>query len=531
MKIASTSTYEERRQREQARLALALGAAERNRSGQFATPSLLAEEILRFCWQHWQQRPRPVHFLEPCIGSGSFYSALLRVFPNERIERAVGYELDSNHVDVAKRLWQESGLDVTLGDFLQQTLPRTRYNLLITNPPYVRHHHIERSRKKLLQNLVAERIGLRISGLAGLYCYFLLLADAWLDRGGLSVWLIPSEFMDVNYGIAVKEYLTTRVRLLHLHRFAPSDVQFHDALVSSALVVFEKEMPDDHEVVFSFGGSLSKPTQSILVRHGSLHPSDKWTQYTRTGSRDAARTADDILFSDLFKIRRGLATGNNRFFILPRVEAVRLGLPNTFLKPILPPPRHLPNRVIESEPDGFPRLDSQFVLLDCPLAEAEIERRHAELWRYLETGKRKGIHESYLTSRRSPWYSQENRPPPPFLCTYMGRSQNGRKPFRFMWNKSQATAHNVFLLLYPRGILREALTRDPSLYAAVFAALQSLDTDTITGNGRVYGGGLYKLEPKELANIPADFLVKQFDLTRSVKVYHQRDLFATPDSI
>ena len=527
MKMENTSNHEEQRLHEQARLDLTLGAAERNRIGQFATPSLLAEEILRLCRQHWQRRPRPVHFLEPCIGSGSFYSALLRVFPNERIERAVGYELDSSHVDVAKQLWQESGLDVTLGDFLQQTLPRIRYNLLITNPPYVRHHHIERGRKKRLQNLVAEHLGLRISGLAGLYCYFLLLADAWLEQGGLSVWLIPSEFMDVNYGVAVKEYLTTRVRLLHLHRFSPSDVQFNDALVSSALVVFEKEMPDDHEVVFSFGGSLSKPTQSVLVRHRSLHPSDKWTRYTATGRPDTARTADDTLFGDLFKIRRGLATGNNRYFILPRAEAARLGLTDAFLKPILPPPRHLPNRVIEADPDGFPRLDSQFVLLDCPLAEEEVERHHAELWSYLEAGKKKGIHESYLTSRRSPWYSQEERPPPPFLCTYMGRSQNGRKPFRFLWNKSQATAHNVFLLLYPKGILREVMALDPGLHAAVFAALQSLDTETITGNGRVYGGGLYKLEPKELANIPADFLVKQLDLARSVKVYHQRDLFAT----
>ena len=59
--------------------------------------------------------------------------------------------------------------------------------------------------------------------------------------------------------------------------------------------------------------------------------------------------------------------------------------------------------------------------------------------------------------------------------------------------------------------------------------MQSLDTETITGDGRVYGGGLYELEPKELANIPADFLVKQLDLARSVKVYHQRDLFVSLD--
>jgi hypothetical protein len=42
--------------------------------------------------------------------------------------------------------------------------------------------------------------------------------------------LIPSEFMDVNYGAAVKRYLLNKVTLLHIHRFDPHDVQFGDAL-------------------------------------------------------------------------------------------------------------------------------------------------------------------------------------------------------------------------------------------------------------------------------------------------------------
>jgi hypothetical protein len=441
------------------------------------------------------------------------------------IKRAKGYEIDAGHADVANRFWHESGLSVTQGDFLQQPLPQERYNLLVTNPPYVRHHHLGRVQKERLQALVRDRLGIRISGLAGLYCYFLLLADSWLEEGGLSVWLIPSEFMDVNYGTAVKEYLTTRVRLLHLHRFCPSDVQFDDALVSSTIVVFEKEKPTGHEVVFSLSGSFVKPTKSVAVQHESLCASEKWTRYTAGGDPEANRTEGDILFGDLFRIQRGLATGNNRFFILPRAEATTLGLPDEFLRPILPAPRQLPDRVIEANTDGFPLLDPQLTLLDCRLPEPEIKKHHPGLWRYLEIGKRQGIHKSYLTSRRSPWYSQENRPAPPFLCTYMGREGNGRKPFRFLWNKSQATAHNVYLLLYPRGVLQKMLRRDPSLNATVFAALQALDTETITGSGRVYGGGLYKLEPKELANIPAGFIVRRLDLSGQLKTFRQRDLF------
>ena len=69
-----------------------------------------------------------------------------------------------------------------------------------------------------------------------LYGYFLLLAHRWLAPGGVGVWVVPAEFLDVNYGQALKDYLATRVTLHRLHRFDPEDVQFADALVSSVVV-------------------------------------------------------------------------------------------------------------------------------------------------------------------------------------------------------------------------------------------------------------------------------------------------------
>ena len=143
------------------------------------------------------------------------------------------------------------------GDFTK--LPPDRlYNLILANPPYVRHHHLDREDKERMKSLIADRFGLDISGLAGLYAHFLLLCDAWMAPGGLAIWLIPSEFMDVNYGAAVKTYLTEHVTLLHIHRYCPSDVQFCDALVTSAIVVFQKiPPPRDHQVRFSFGGLIT----------------------------------------------------------------------------------------------------------------------------------------------------------------------------------------------------------------------------------------------------------------------------------
>jgi hypothetical protein len=85
----------------------------------------------------------------------------------------------------------------------------------------------------------------------------------------------------------------------------------------------------------------------------------------------------------------------------------------------------------------------------------------------------------------------------------MGRSGEARKPFRVIWNKSAATAANVYLLLYPKGALKRVLEDRPELNRVVFEHLRSIDTGQLLSEGRVYGGGLHKMEPKELARVPA----------------------------
>jgi hypothetical protein len=135
------------------------------------------------------------------------------------------------------------------------------------------------------------------------------------------------------------------------------------------------------------------------------------------------------------------------------------------------------------------------------------------------------VHERYLTSHRTPWYSQEQRAPAAFVCTYMGRTtdKNTGKPFRFLWNKSQATAANVYLLLYPKPLLQKRLDRNPGLYAEVYATLSRVTAEMFMDESRVYGGGLYKLEPKELARVSAEPILSAID---GLTTRRQKKLFA-----
>ncbi|HZV88943.1 MAG TPA: Eco57I restriction-modification methylase domain-containing protein [Candidatus Binatus sp.] len=484
---------------------------ERNRLGQFATPPALALDILKLA-KRMIRTSGKVHFLDPAFGTGSFFSALLSAFPAGQIGGAVGFEIDRHYGDKSRSLWGETQLDLRITDFTKAPPPedREKFDLVVCNPPYVRHHHLTALEKGRLRQLTRGLSGLRLSGLTGLYCYFLILADAWASDDAVCVWLIPSEFMDVNYGVAVKEYLLTRVTLLQVHRFEAQDVQFGDAIVSSSVVCFRKAPPPaNHVVDFTFGGSLNDPKSLRKTPLASLRPESKWN------GRSSPPAADfqDAKLSDIFEIKRGLATGDNSFFILTQAKIKEHRLPMKFLRPILPSPRYLPLDEIQADQNGYPAIDRQLFLLDCDLPEEELQDRYPALWHYLELGKRT-VANGYLCKSRSPWYSQEKRPESLFLCTYMGRSRGKRcAAFRFILNHSKATAANVYLMLYPKADLRRALEGKPELAGEIWKRLNAIPPNTVEGEGRVYGGGLHKVEPRELGNVPAKSIADLANIT------------------
>ena len=524
------NSIESRRQAIQADIDTRKSAAERNRLGQFATPNALAVDITRYVELVIGRTKASIRFADPSIGSGSFFSAALAVFGAKRIKSAVGIELDPAFADAARNLWADAGLEVVRGDFTRVVATGScppAPNVILANPPYVRHHHMDREDKERLQRLTFKMTGVDVNGLAGLYVYFLLLATAWMEDDGIAAWLIPSEFMDVNYGAALKAFLTDRLTLIRAHRFDPDDVQFGDALVSSVVLVLRKSPPAAaHLVEFTFGGTLAEPHASDLIPLERLRQSRKWTVYPSHAKNDRHTLSDGKgpTLGDFFRVQRGIATGCNKFFVLDRADAKSLGLPGKYLRPILPSPRHLKATIIDADEDGYPLIDLQLCVIDCDLPEHVVEAKYPALWAYLQTAEALGIKDGYLVGKRAPWYKQERRLPAPFLCTYMGRGAEEKQPFRFIWNRSAAIGTNLYLMLYPQGSLADILRLQPQCGAAIHEILRCVTGHELRGEGRVYGGGLNKIEPSELGRISAASFVERWPELKS-GVQRQVELF------
>jgi len=462
------------------------------------TPPELAQEVTQYAVGLLPAKAE-IHFGDPAVGNGAFYGALLGAVPRDRISSAMGIDINKQQVAAARSRWVHRGMTVKLGDYLHMAKEAPR-NLILANPPYLRHQHIPASYKLSLRERSSAELGLKVSGMAGLYVYFLLLAHRWMTRDAIAGWLIPSEFMQTNYGKALRYYLTHKVQLLRVHRFDPTEPQFERVDVLPSVVVFKNRKPiATDEALFSLGGKLTSPVQLRSIPVSDLPIDSAWRFPSAV---DPKFKPSKYCIGDLFNVRRGIATGANNFFILKRDQAKKLKLPNAVLRPILPKARLLMGDVVERAADGYPDVEPQLCLIDCDLPEDKIRSKYPTLAEYLGRARQEGLLKRNLLKNRRPWYRQEQRLPARFLCTYMGRGRQGVPPIRIIWNKSDAIAANTYLMLYTRPLLSRLLLKEPSLEAEVFGLMQKTALISMRSKWRIHAGGLVKIEPKGLLRVP-----------------------------
>lgn len=511
MNTSTLDALDARRQELQRSVDAASSREERNRQGQYATPQptadAIAREVARLC---------PVHMctlLEPAMGLGAFVTAFFRAF-DSRAGHVVGVEADDKLAHAASLLWSGADVDVQSADFFSafEVLGQKRFDVLLSNPPYMRHHHLASERKGQLAEAVALRCHVRLSALSGLHCYMLLLSATLVAPGGVAAWLVPGEFLDVGYGKAVKEFLATHLTLLRIHRFPTRGSLFDGALVTSVVVFCRATPPAEATVChFTEGSDIEAPLSNMAVPLSQLRPERKWSAFFA----GTAATDNGPTIGHYFRVKRGMVTGDNSFFLLTDDAVARYSIPVEFVRPLLPPPRRLTvgDRldVTQSEP-----------LFVCAASEELLRERWPGVWSYIETHAAEQLRMGYVCAQRRQWWSCPYTPGGHIVVPYMGRlSASGASPFTFLGNPRRLNSTNVYLHLVPRPPYTARLS-EAAVRLRVITALRRLPTERLIVAGRCYGGGLLKLEPGELMATPAGELA---DILGQPTVAQQPTLF------
>ena len=483
-----------------------VSASRRKRLGQYFTPPPVAELMIR-----WIAAIEPRSVLDPAVGPGIFPRLLRRECPDAVV---TAIDVDPVALGAARlALGRSAKLRLVEADFMTWD-DAVAFDAAVANPPYLRHHDM--AYEFDVHEAIGRRNGVTLSRLTNLYALFVLEICRRLRDGGRAAIVVPAEWMNANFGAPLKEWLLARGWLHTIVYWSHATLPFEDALTTASVLLIEKDArrasrpvraiyvtgdaaPDalDHCLQAGTGHARVPDTAApagIVVRsldRATLLAHDKWNDIVGHGIRPAL--PGFVRLGELATTRRGIATGANRFFHLRPSEAARIGLRESSMRACVG--RAVDVRGCVFTRDDYAALrgaDARGILLDI---EGKPDAREQA---YLAQGERNGVASRYLCASRAPhWHRMEQRPAAPVWAGVFARSG-----LRFVRNIAGVANLTAFHCIYP-------FDDDPDHVAALTACLGS---DVVQAQARrhvrVYGAGLYKVEPRDLLEIPVPDLRK-----------------------
>ncbi len=461
----------------------------RRRLGQYFTPPGIA------AWMaDWVIQPSTRSVLDPAVGTGALLSPVFAhpLLPGSA--RVDAWDLDPVILETCRNTVAAASASLTLhtGDFLGSDVDGS-YDAIVCNPPYVRHRTLQQ--RQALYGAFEQQLGVRLSRFSNSYVLFILKIATLLSRQGRAAILTPVDFLNANFGSPIKSFLLRENILDGILVFEKATLVFDDANVAACIVLLRRDRTADDPVRFVRVPSEAElralealpQSWSSSYPTRALSPERKWL-HLAPGSGAVAplvRQRGSVPLEQLAAVRRGIATGANDFFTLTAAECEQYGL-LAECRPCITKASHAPHlEFCSSNFDTLRNDGAKVYLLDV---RAEVS---AAAQAYLDEGLRRGVQRRYLTRHRNPWYATEQRPTAPLWVTTFSRTG-----FRFVLNDAGVANLTAFHGLYP--------VVDDHEWLLMLAAFLNSGAARIAlaQHQRLYGSGLGKLEPLDVAKLP-----------------------------
>lgn len=490
----------------------------RKKFAQFFTPYQVAEFMAK--WILGNKELKTV--LDPAFGLGVFARAIRQVNNACSIK---GFDIDPTVLERAKKLFDDDAkIDIQLKDYMFNDW-ENHYDGIICNPPYFKFH--DYNNKEILQE-IETKLGLKLNGFTNLYPLFFLKSAEQLTPNGRAAYIVPSEFLNSDYGKLVKTHLIKNRMLRYIIIFDFEENVFDDALTTSSILLFANDneksevefirvkTPDE---LFALESNLeSYPTNQskIAVPFSSLNPEIKWRAYYQ--KQNALKFKNLVPFSNFGKVVRGIATGANDYFVFNQSKAKQFDIDEKYLLPCITKSVDVDSTFFTKDDFEKLKLQDKFVYLLNAANPNETSLKN-----YLAKGEAEKVHKKFLTASRNPWYSLETRPPSPIWVSVFNR--NG---LRFIRNEALisnlTTFHCIYLDMF-------SMPKVDLLFAYL---LTDMSKDIFNDNRREYGNGLQKFEPNDI-NKAMMVNLEEIDKNEEEKIlklyfeYRKSELAKMPD--
>jgi adenine-specific DNA-methyltransferase len=466
----------------------------RRRLGTFFTPPRLAAHMVAAAGRMLGDPPATV--VDPGAGVGAFTVAAARAWPNAAVEAVDVNVVTLGLLDARSAVLGLKPATLTLDDYLAwarrdlASTPGPRVTL--GNPPYTRHQLMTAKEKQEAAAAAGELI---TSGLAGLSAYFTAVALDTLEPDDALALLLPAPWVVTRYGREIRQRLREEARRhVEVQHFPPDLVVFPGTQVSAVVLLVGPQRARRQAFsikaarIGALGGVLlGSPQRCAREGAGAALPSPAPKVSAAVNVENTERSSGNgIALGEIATVRRGCATGANRFFFLDDEQAACI--PEQALVPAVVKAAHVPGLHLNEAAheqmgrDGLPR----WLLMITDAATLALP----EVQKYLALGTAEGVHLGHLTSMRKNWWAVE-----PVLPPHIVLSPVGRTSFRVIVNGVRAVPSNSLYGLYLKPLSHYTA-------AALAAWLRSDEGQgRLRGVARVYAGGSMKIEPKALRQL------------------------------
>lgn len=450
----------------------------------------------------------PQSILEPSAGDGRFVE-YLRCF-NSLITLV---EFDERKSGALKAQYSNE-CDIYCADFLKFSMEHEcHYDLIIGNPPYITKKTLSEDQRELSLAII-KSFGLDDALFQNIWVSFILASISMLSPSGAIFFVLPFEFLQVQYAEKLRGFLETKFNTIEITTF--EDRVFTEIEQDVCLVYLSNERQDKPYIKYTTLVSEENTTQtfaSIIMRN---KPLKKWSNciLNDTETEELIRISNQYPQIKSFgDISPGIVTGANSFFVLTKNRIDELAIQKNIRLHIITKGSSIPALLL-FQPEDFLILERTNAKTNMLNLTGVKEDTFSDLLKdYLKNGKEKKINDRYKCKKRKRWYDV------PIIKT-------GSVCFFKRFHRVPRVIVNI-AGVYTTDIaynIRFEENYDPSSFA--FCFYNSLTLALCEYNGRFYGGGVGELVPNEFKSLSIPYMKIE-----SNNICHLDQLFRADTSI
>lgn len=451
--------------------------------GTFFTPAVEVGPMLDM-WDAIEQPPTSI--VDVGAGVGVFSAAAGHQWPAARIDA-----VDVNPVTLALlgcRMAQPdvshvaSRVNLILEDFTQwlPSTPRSPGDrrLILGNPPYTRWQLIDTDDRLRLSAQTANLCGRR----ASLSAYITALSLLSLQPSDGVCLLLPAQWLESDYARGLRLRLLSLARR-HVELRLVKSSWFADATVDAVVLLVGSERATHQPFLIAEWGEARAREIDRLASSA-----DGWRAWFNDASIPPRAEYEGPRLGDVARIRRGIATGANDFFLLSDEMLNEHRIPKSLVMPVI---RRLADYSHGATSASFTQQSSRerkWLLM------VTSETMHVDVAaRYVRHGEGRKLNHRHLCRRRKPtWFDLTQD----LFIPDMIISSMTRNSIHVVKNTiGAAITNNLYGWVWDARM-------DAQSQIEVLEWLKSSDGQhALLSTSRQQGNGLAKLEPKALANL------------------------------